>query len=105
MLVEQYSQKLRFSLLSTEPRAFLCARRNDGQFFTFQMIQSRPGFWFADVPLAQGTYRMRYYCGDDHQITYYGPASAPGSVPDGMDGLIVVESQKCIDSDDTMHVP
>lgn len=76
--------------MSADRRACLSARGDDGKSFTVEMIQSGPGFWFADVPLAEGTYHTRYYCGDEHYMTYFGPAPLDGSGQDGLDAVVVV---------------
>ena len=91
MLVNQHFKTLRFSLLTTDPRAFLSGQRDDGQSFTVQMKQSCPGCWFADVPLSEGTYRLRYYCGDEHHVIYCGPAHFNTSRQDGLDAVVVVD--------------
>jgi len=57
------------------------------------MSQSRPGFWFADVPLAEGSYRLRYYCGDERQVVYHGPAATNGSWRDGLDAVVAVRAR------------
>jgi hypothetical protein len=90
MLAQEPDKTVRFCLISTDPRAYLLGRRDDGPAFTVEMSEFRPGLWFADVPLAEGTYRLRYYCGDENQMTYYGPASAHGGWQDGLDGVVVV---------------
>lgn len=90
--MDKHFKTLWFSLISADPRAYLSGRRNDGQSFALAMSQARPGFWFVDVPLSVGTYRMRYYCGDEHHMTYYGPASSNGSWQDGLDAVVVVDA-------------
>jgi hypothetical protein len=81
---------LRFHLVSTDLRAYLCARGDDGQSVIINMSQSSRGFWFVDVPLKEGTYYTWYYCGDEHSVTYHGPAPLDGSPEDGLDAVVVV---------------
>jgi hypothetical protein len=87
--MSEHARKLRFCLISTEPRAYLVLR-SDAQSITVEMNQPRPGFWSADVPLAEGTYRARYYCGDENHMFYYGPAPSDDSWSDGLDAVVVV---------------
>ena len=81
---------LRFRLASTDLCAYLSARRDDGKSFIVKMSRSSWGFWFADVPLAEGTYYTRYYCGDERYMTYHGPAPLDGSPQDGLDAVVIV---------------
>jgi len=60
--MNQRFKMLRFLLISSDPRAYLSGRRNDGQSIAIEMSQACPWFWFAEVPLSEGTYRMRYCC-------------------------------------------
>jgi CheY-like chemotaxis protein len=47
--------------------------------------------WSASAWLIPGDYSCRYYSGDDHQVTYCGPARLRTSVDIGMDGLVSVK--------------
>ena len=90
--MNKHFKTLQFCLISADSRAYLSGRGNGGQAVTIAMSQARPGFWVADVPLAAGTYRMRYYSGNDRHVTYQGPASFNGSRQDGMDAVVVVNA-------------
>ena len=81
---------VRFELTSTDMRVYLSGRREDGRSFLIKMSQSLPGVWFADVPLGEGKYHTRYYCGNEHSMTYFGPAHLDGSGQDGLDAVVVV---------------
>jgi hypothetical protein len=83
---------LRFYLISAFPHAYLVGRRDNGPTFTIAMSQTHPGFWFAEVPLAAGTYRTRFYSGDGSHMFYCGPASSNGSWSDGLDAVVRINS-------------
>jgi hypothetical protein len=94
MLMNNPLETLRFYLISSEPRAYLVGRSDESHSFTVELSQSHPGFWFAEVPLPAGTYRTRFYCGDERQMTYFGPASCDGSWQEGLDAVVVVHESE-----------
>jgi hypothetical protein len=80
----------RFYLISDDPIAYLTGNREDGDSFAIEMTQSRPGFWFADVSLPEGTYHTRFYSGNKDHIVYCGPGVTDGSWQNGLDAIVVV---------------
>jgi len=85
------SKVVTFNLTCPESRAWLVLDSDDRKPLVFEMRQQRPAVWSACADLTQGEYRCRYYCGDDRNITYYGPAKTEGSIDCGMDALMSVE--------------
>ena len=88
--MSQQSQLLTFSLTCPGPRAWLVLNSDDRKSRVVEMQQRYPGLWSAIADLIPGEYRCRYYCGDDRQVTYYGPAHMAGAVDCGMDALVSV---------------
>jgi hypothetical protein len=79
-----------FYLNSTEPRAILAGRNDSDEGFVVEMKQRPSGLWAAQVELGEGTYRCRYYCGNENNLLYYGPAHAGGGAEDGLDAVVSV---------------
>ena len=89
--MSERSQIVTFYLTCSEPRAWLVIHSDNHQAQVVEMCNGYPNHWSASARLAPGQYRCRYYCGDDHLVTYYGPARISGSIDEGRDGLVSVE--------------
>jgi hypothetical protein len=89
--MSQPSQVLTFYLTCPESRAWLVLESDDQQPHVLEMERRNPSVWSASVDLVPGEYWCRYYCGDDRNVNYYGPAYIDGGVDCGMDTLVSVK--------------
>lgn len=89
--MSQQAQSVTFHLICPESRAWLVLASDHRKSRVVEMHQQGPNVWAATADLIPGEYRCRYYCGDDRDVIYYGPANREGSVAAGMDALIFVE--------------
>jgi hypothetical protein len=88
------SQTVTFHLACTAPRVWLVIRPEDGKARVLEMRRKFPGAWSARMDLERGQYRCRYYCGDNRNVVYEGPALAgTNNAGDdgGMDARLSVE--------------
>ena len=90
--MDQHSQIVAFRFSSPAPRAWLIVNGGKSEPLVVEMRRESPNVWSASVCLFPGKYRCRYYCGDQRNVAYYGPASIDGSTVDGMDAVVSVES-------------
>jgi hypothetical protein len=90
----QKSQSVTFDLASPEPRAWVVVKTDNHEPLVVEMRGGRPNHWSANIPLTPGEYRCRFYCGDERNVVYSGPASISGSAQSGMDAVIVVGDQQ-----------
>ena len=88
----QKSQSVTFELASPEPRAWVVVKSDDHEPLVIEMQKMAPTKWSADVPLTPGEYRCRFYCGDERNVVYCGPANIRASTQSGMDAVVMVES-------------
>jgi CheY-like chemotaxis protein len=85
------SQLVTFYLTCSEPRAWLAIHSDSHKAQIVEMWKGYVNQWSASVWLAQGQYRCRHYSGDNHLVTYCGPARISGSIDEGLDGLVSVK--------------
>jgi len=85
------SQTLTFYLTSSESRAFLVLKSDNQKPRVLCMERRNPSVWSASAVLIPGEYRCRYYCGDDQNVSYYGPAHVDGGIECGMDTLVSIK--------------
>jgi hypothetical protein len=86
----QPSQILTFHLTCAEPRAWVVLKSDDQEPRVLEMERRNATAWSASADLIPGDYRCRYYCGDDRNVNYYGPARIAGGIECGMDTQISV---------------
>jgi hypothetical protein len=84
------SQIVTFFLTSSEPRAWVVINNAEHESRVIEMWKGYPNHWSVSAWLIPGDYHCRYYCGDDHEVTYHGPARTTGSTNVGMEGLVSV---------------
>lgn len=84
------SQIVTFLLTSSQPRAWVVINSAKLESRVVEMWKRYANHWSASTWLTPGDYHCRYYCGDDHQVSYHGPAQTTGSIDVGMDGLVSV---------------
>jgi len=92
--MSQRSQIITFSFSSPSPRAWLVAKGGESESLVVEMRRRDPNVFSASVGLNPGQYRCRYYCGDQRNVSYHGPASIDGSTDDEMDSVLSVESPR-----------
>jgi CheY-like chemotaxis protein len=92
--MSQRSQIIKFSFSSLSPRAWLVAKGGESESLVVEMRRRDPNVFSASVGLNPGQYRCRYYCGDQRNVSYHGPASIDGSTDDGMDSVVSVASPR-----------
>jgi CheY-like chemotaxis protein len=92
--MSQHLQTFNFDLKSSSPRAWLVVQGGDAEPLVIEMSKAFPNHWSANALLTPGEYRCRFYCGDDHNVTYFGPASVNGSTEAGMDALVSIRIEK-----------
>jgi len=92
--MSQQSQIVAFSFSSPLPRAWLVVKGGETESLVVEMRRHHPNVFSASVGLNPGQYSCRYYCGDQLNVSYHGPASIDGSTDDGMDSGISVESPR-----------
>ena len=88
--MSEQSTIVTFRLTCPEPRAWLVLTSGTRKTRVVEMRQQTPSIWSASADLAPGEYHCRYYCGDDRNVVYYGPANIEGSIEQGMDALVSV---------------
>ena len=88
--MSEQSTIVTFRLTCPEPRVWLVLTSDARKPRVVEMRQQNPSIWCASAELAQGEYHCRYYCGDDRNVIYYGPANIEGSIEHGMDALVSV---------------
>ena len=89
--MSQQSQIIAFSFSSPSPRAWLVVKGGETESLVFEMQRRHPNVFSANVGLNPGQYSCRYYCGDQRNVSYHGPANIDTSTDDGMDSEISVE--------------
>jgi hypothetical protein len=89
--MSQQSQIVNFKLRCPEPRAWLVLASDNQEPRVVEMQPRDLSRKFACPDLIPDDYRCRYYCGDDRNVTYHGPATTEGSVACGMDALMSVK--------------
>lgn len=97
-------QLLTFFLTSSQPRAWLVVASGQDKTQVVEMSKGQLNHWSASLWLAPRDYRCRYYCGDDRQVVYHGPASLKGPEGEAMDGLVSVESVLDKTKSDLIHI-
>ncbi len=102
--MSQRLQLLTFFLTSSQPRAWLVVRDVQEQPQVLEMSRTYSNHWSVSLWLKPGDYRCRYYCGDDQQIVYHGPAQLDGRFGQAMDGLVSVESSMEKTTSDPIHI-
>jgi hypothetical protein len=86
----QQSQFVQLQMMCAEPRAWLVLTSDVQEPSVVEMHRRYPDSWSASADLIPGEYRCRYYCGDDRNIVYLGPAHIVGGTDCGMDTLVSV---------------
>ena len=89
--MSQQSTIVTFRMTCPEPRAWLVLISDTQKPRVVEMRQQNPSVWTACAELIPGEYRCRYYCGDDRNVIYCGPANIEGSIEHGMDALVSVK--------------
>ena len=92
--MSQRAQIVTFNLTCSEQRAWLVIEGDNQGPRVLEMFKGYTNRWTASEWLMPGKYRCRYYCGDDHNVVYHGPARSIGSVDEGMDGLVSIGFQR-----------
>jgi hypothetical protein len=90
----QRSQIVTFYLTCPEPRAWLVIHSDIDGPRVVEMWNGYPNHWSASAWLFPGKYHCRFYCGDDHNVIYHGPARMTGCCEETMEGLVSVEQPK-----------
>jgi len=85
-------QIIEFNLSCPSPRVWLVVKGGNHEPLIVEMRQERLNVWSAGASLIPGEYRCRYYCGDERNVIYYGPARTNGSTDHGMDAVISIPS-------------
>jgi CheY-like chemotaxis protein len=85
-------QIIEFNLSCPSPRAWLVVKGGNREPLVIEMLKTSPNVWSASTTLIPGEYRCRYYCGDEGNVAYYGPARIDGSTDDGMDAVVSIPS-------------
>jgi two-component system OmpR family response regulator len=88
----QKSQSVTFELASSEPRAWVVVKSDHHSPLVMKMQKVAPNQWSANFSLTSGEYRCRFYCGDERNVVYFGPANISGSTESGMDAVVMVKS-------------
>ncbi|MDP9175375.1 MAG: hypothetical protein M3O30_16155 [Planctomycetota bacterium] len=88
--MSQKSKVVTFSLTCPQPRAWLVLKTANRKPRVVVMRQRLPDLWSASEELMPGEYHCCYYCGDDLNVNYYGPARVDGGVDCGMDTLVSI---------------
>jgi hypothetical protein len=83
-----------FRMTSPKPRAWLVLKGEHQESRVIEMQQKLPSLWSASEDLIPDEYLCRYYCGDDNNVSYYGPAQVNGGIDSGMDTLLSVRHMK-----------
>ena len=92
--VADRSQIVTFYLTSSQPRAWVVINSVKQESRVVEMWRGYANHWSASAWLIPGDYLCRYYCGDDHQVIYHGPARTTGSIDEGLDGIVSVEQTR-----------
>ena len=90
--MSQHSHIVAFHFSSPSPRAWLVVNGGETQSLVVEMRREDPNLFSASVGLNPGRYSCRYYCGDQRNVSYHGPANIHGSADDGMDSVVSVEN-------------
>jgi CheY-like chemotaxis protein len=90
--MSQQSQIIAFSFSSPSPRAWLVVKGGESESLVLEMQRQHPNVFSANVGLNPGQYSCRYYCGDQRNVSYHGPASIDGGTNDRMDSVISVQT-------------
>lgn len=88
--MSQQLQTVIFSFPSSGPRAWLVLNSDNQEPRVVEMEQAGSSVWSASAELLPGEYHCRFYCGDDRNVSYCGPATIQGSLGGGMDSLVSV---------------
>jgi hypothetical protein len=88
--MNQPLQTLTFQLKSPEARAWVVLTSDDQEPQVLEMERRNTAVWSASADLIPGNYQCRYYCGDDHNVNYHGPAHIDNGIDCGMDTLVSV---------------
>ena len=78
--MNQPSHILTFHLTCPESRAWVVLKSDDQEPRVLEMEQRNSKVWSASADLIPGDYQCRYYCGDDRNVNYYGPARVDGGI-------------------------
>jgi hypothetical protein len=85
-----------FTLTCAEPRAWLILTSDTTESIVVEMGPKQPLQRCMEIvrsaspALVPAVYRCRFYCGDDRNVFYHGPAPTEGSVACGMDAMLRV---------------
>jgi len=89
--MSQQSKIVTFQLSCPKPRAWLVLTSDKQKPRVVEMRQRDLLMKSAFPELIPDIYRCRYYCGDDRNVNYHGPAPTVGSIDCGMDALLSVK--------------
>ena len=89
--MSQHSQIVTFRLTCPEPRAWLVLTSDNQEPRVVEMQQRELSIKAVYLDLIPDDYRCRYYCGDDQNVIYHGPAPTEGSIDCGLDALMSVK--------------
>lgn len=79
-----------FKVACEAKQVFLVDHHESGRSRVVHLVQVLPSKWQTKMTLEPGLHRLRFYCGDDLAVLYFGPAMRPGATIEELDAVLHV---------------